>query len=66
MVALKVSWKKESVSDISLNSAYKILKGKGINIISLPGYGNMNLKRKDIVAKYKKIILLCTLLWVLK
>ena len=54
MVALKVSWKKESVSDISLNSAYKILKGKGINIISLPGYGNMNLKCKDLVAKYKK------------
>ena len=51
---IKGKLQKESVSDISLNSAYKILKDKGINIISLPGYGNLNLKRKDIVAKYKK------------
>ena len=51
---IKGKLKKESVSEISLNNAYKILKHQGINILTLPGYGNMNLKRKDILNKYKK------------
>ena len=33
MVTLKVKFKKESVNDITLSSAFKVLKGKGINII---------------------------------
>ena len=51
---IKGKFKKKSVNDITLSSAFKVLKGKGINIISLPGYGNMKLKRKDILNKYKK------------
>ena len=45
---------KIQVNDISLTSAYKIIKDKDINIKLLPGYGNMSLKRKDILAKYNK------------
>ena len=51
---IKGKFKKESVNDITLSSAFKVLKGKSINIISLPGYGNMKLKRKDVLNKYKK------------
>ena len=51
---IKGKLKNGSVNEISLSSAFKILKDEGINIISLPGYGNMNLKRKDILDKYKK------------
>ena len=51
---IKGKLKKDSVSDISLNSAFKILKDKGINVISLPGYGNVKLCRKDIQNKYTK------------
>ena len=42
------------VDDISLDYAYKLIKHKGINIISLPGYGNTNTKRKDIFKKCSK------------
>ena len=59
---IKDKLKRDNVSDVSLSSAFKILKDKGINVISLPGYGNMKLSRKDIVSKYKNNILLCTLL----
>ena len=45
---------KIQVNDISLTSAYKIIKDKDINIQLLPGYDNMSLKRKDILAKYNK------------
>ena len=34
--------------DISLNKAYAILKEKDISIKSLPGYGNLGLRKKDI------------------
>ena len=46
--------KKQLVNDISLNSAYKILRDKGISVLSLPGNGIMNLKRKDTLIKYSK------------
>ena len=39
---------KEPIKDISINKADKILKEKDILIKSLPGYGNMGLKKKDI------------------
>ena len=40
---------KSNIEDISLKKAHKILKGKDISIKSLPGHGNIRLKRKDIV-----------------
>ena len=46
--------KKQLVNDSSLNSAYKILRDKGISVLSLPGNGNVNLKRKDTLIKYSK------------
>ena len=51
---IRNKFKKEQVNDISLDGTYKILKAKGINIISLASHGNMNLKRKDILKKYSK------------
>ena len=51
---IKDKLKNEQVNDISLNSAYKILKERDINIKSLPGYGNMGLKKKHVLAKYSK------------
>ena len=51
---IKNKIKKKLVNDISLDTAYKLIKNKGINIISLPGYGNINIKRKDIFKKYSK------------
>ena len=39
---------KEPIKDISVNKAYNKLKEKDILIKSLPGYGNMRLKKKDI------------------
>ena len=51
---IKDKLKNEQVNDISLNCAYKILKERDINIKSLPGYGNMGLKRKHELAKYSK------------
>ena len=39
---------KEPIKDISISKADKILKEKDILIKSLPGYGNMGLKKKDI------------------
>ena len=60
---VKGKLKKEQVNDISLDSAYRILKSKGINMISLPGYGNMNLVKNNIIvciiSIYIKIIVLC-------
>ena len=40
---------KSNIEDISLKKAHKILKEKDISIKSLPGHGNIGLKRKDIV-----------------
>ena len=40
--------KKERIEDISLNKSYAILKEKDISIKSLPGYGNVGLRKKDI------------------
>ena len=42
------------IEDISHSKAVKILKEKGINIKELPGYGNINMKKADIVKKYTK------------
>ena len=39
---------KEPIKDISINKAISILKEKDILIKSLPGYGNLGLKKKDI------------------
>ena len=39
---------KEPIKDISINKAISILKKKDILIKSLPGYGNLGLKKKDI------------------
>ena len=39
---------KEPIKDISINKAYNILKEKDIFIKSLPGYGNIGLKKKGI------------------
>ena len=38
----------ELVKDISLNKAMSILKEKDILVKSLPGYGNLELMKKDI------------------
>ena len=38
----------ELVQDISINKVMSILKEKDILIKSLPGYGNLGLKKKDI------------------
>ena len=51
---IKDKLKNEQVNDISLNCAYKILKERDINIKSLPGYDNMGLKKKHVLAKYSK------------
>ena len=51
---IKDKLKNEQVNDISLNCAYKILKERDINIKSLPGCGNMGLKKKHVLAKYSK------------
>ena len=39
---------KEPIKDISMNRALNILKEHDISIKSLPGYGNIGLRRKDI------------------
>ena len=36
------------IEDISLNKAHTILKEKDMSIQSLPGYGNLGLRKKDI------------------
>ena len=51
---IKNKLKKEQVNNISSNNAYKILRDKGINILSLPGHGHMNVKRKKILSKSNK------------
>ena len=45
-IANKVN--KKRIEDISLNKAYAILKEKDISIKSLPGYGNLGLRKKNI------------------
>ena len=39
---------KNKIEDISLKEANKILKENKIRLKALPGYGNMELKKKDI------------------
>ena len=41
---------KEPIKDISMNRALNILKEHDISIKSLPRYGNIGMKRKDIKA----------------
>ena len=40
--------KNMDVSDISNNKSHSIWKEKDISIKSLPGYGNLGLKKKDL------------------
>ena len=40
--------KNMDISDISNNKSQSILKEKDISIKSLPGYGNLGLKKKDL------------------
>ena len=40
--------KNKVVDEISVKRAYTILRENNINIKSLPGYGNMRLRKKDI------------------
>ena len=40
--------KNKTVEDISLNRAITLLREHKINIKSLPGYGNMRFRKKDI------------------
>ena len=42
--------KNKVVDEISVKRAYTILRENNINIKSLPGYGNMRLRKKDIKA----------------
>ena len=42
--------KNKVVDEISVKRAYTILRENNINIKSLPGYGNMGLRKKDIKA----------------
>ena len=46
---------KKRIEDISLNRAYTILKKKDISIKSLPGYGNLELPKKDMKPYDNKI-----------
>ena len=40
--------KNKVVEEISVKRAYTILRENNINIKSLPGHGNMGLRKKDI------------------
>ena len=40
--------KNNTTDDISNNESHSILKEKSISIKSLPGYGNLGLKKRDI------------------
>ena len=40
--------KNKVLDEISVKRAYTILRENNINIKSLPGYGNMGLRKKDI------------------
>ena len=40
--------KNKIIDDISINKAHSILKERDIIIKSLPGYGNIGLRKKDI------------------
>ena len=39
---------KRKIEDISSKEAYQILNKNGIIVKSLPGYGNAELKKKDV------------------
>ena len=43
---------KELIKDISINKEHNILKEHGILIKSLPGYGNMGLRKKRDIKPY--------------
>ena len=45
---INVKCKNETIDDISINKSHSILKEKDIIIKSLPGYGNLGLRKKDI------------------
>ena len=48
MDVLSTKLNKKRIEDISLNKTCLILKEKDISIKSLPGYGNLGLRKKDI------------------
>ena len=55
--------KNKRFEDISFNKAYSILKEKDVIIKSLPGYGNLGLRKWDIksyVEDNKPTINMCT------
>ena len=45
---MKGNLKNKVVDEVSVKRAYTILRENNINIKSLPGYGNMGLRKKDI------------------
>ena len=45
---IKGKLKDKQMDDISINKSHGILKEKDINIRPLPGYGNRELRKKDI------------------
>ena len=46
--------KNKVIDDISYNKAVKLLKEKCINVKGLSGYGNIDMKKADIMKKYAK------------
>ena len=47
-VSMNGKLKNKRIEDISINKAHCILKEKDVIIKSLPGYGNLGLRKKDI------------------
>ena len=45
---------KKDLEDISIKQAKQILNKKNITVDSLPGYGNMGLKKNEIVSQIEK------------
>ena len=48
---------KKRIEDISINKAHAILKDKDICIKSLPAYGNLGLRKKDIKPHDDKMLI---------
>ena len=49
----------KSIEDISSNKVNTILKEKDISIKSLPGYGNLGLRKRDLnlIQRIKNVVL---------
>ena len=46
--------KNKVIEDISYNKAVKLLKEKNINVKGLPGYGNIDMKKADIIRNVQR------------